>query len=70
MEVRSPTSRKPDLVGAKIRELFPTLISLHGRWIDLTSVGAQAANDLVNTLVRIKYVYSIDESWKTPKFDL
>lgn len=59
MEVRSPSSRKPDLAGAKVRELFPMLLSLHSRWIDLTSVGAQAANDLVNTLVRIKYVASL-----------
>lgn len=55
MGVRSPKGRKPDIIGARVREHFPTLLSLHNRWIDLTSVGAQAANDLVNTLARIKY---------------
>lgn len=58
MDVKSPVSRKPDISAFKIRELFPQLLAMHARWIDLTSVGAQAANDLVNTLVRMKYVKS------------
>lgn len=57
MEVRSPTSRKTDNISAKIRELFPTLLTLHSRWFDLTSVGLQSANDLVNTIILIKYAF-------------
>jgi len=70
MEARSPSSKKGETFASKVRVHFPSLLTLRTRWIDLSSVGSAAASDLVNTIMRMKYVTTLSllEKWRHKYF--
>ena len=68
MDILSPSLKKVDGVGRKIRDLFPIIALLHSRWIDLATVGSQSANELVNLIMKLKQLESTD-NWGVLKED-
>lgn len=64
MDLGSPSSKKTEDFASLIRNNFPTLISLHSQWSNLTSIASLAANEMVNLIMKIKYANKMTESWQ------
>lgn len=51
----SAKPRKLLAIASKVAELFPIVAALYPKWLDLSSVGSQAANELVNVILSMRY---------------